>query len=64
MSTQKLTTLCDSSDADPEILTEYCFAILQSDATDEEIKKSAIENLEDFLKEREYLARLSSKRIE
>jgi hypothetical protein len=42
----------DSSDADPEILTDYSIAILESAGTDEEIRKSAIENLEDFLKER------------
>ncbi|KAL9627930.1 MAG: hypothetical protein Q9164_007447, partial [Protoblastenia rupestris] len=41
----------DISDADPEILSDYIWAILQSDTTDEEIRKSAIENLEDFLKE-------------
>jgi len=28
-------------------------AILESEATDEEIRKTAIENLEDFLKDRE-----------
>lgn len=51
----KLTAGVDSSDADPEILSDYTLALFESDVADEEIRKSAIENLEDFLKARELI---------
>ena len=49
---QRLKIALHSSDADPEILSDYTLALFDSDVTDEEIRKSAIENLEDFLKAR------------
>lgn len=52
---QMLKIALHSSDADPEILSDYTLALFDSDVTDEEIRKSAIENLEDFLKSRKTL---------
>ncbi|WEW57284.1 hypothetical protein PRK78_002749 [Emydomyces testavorans] len=41
----------DISDADSDVLADYVLALIRSEASDEEIRKASIENLEDFLKE-------------
>lgn len=44
-----------SSDADSDVLADYVLALIRSDAPDDEIRRASIENLEDFLKERQSL---------
>ncbi|KAI2794718.1 hypothetical protein POX_a01319 [Penicillium oxalicum] len=41
----------DISDADSDVLADYVLALIRSDAPDDEIKETSIENLEDFLRE-------------
>ncbi|KAL9115262.1 MAG: hypothetical protein Q9227_001056 [Pyrenula ochraceoflavens] len=41
----------DISDADPDVLGDFVLALLKSDASDDEIRRNSIENLEDFLKD-------------
>lgn len=45
----------DRSDADPDVLADYVLALLRSDVPDDAIQKSAVDNLEDFLKDRKLL---------
>jgi hypothetical protein len=40
-----------SSDADSDVLADYVLALIRSDAPDDEIRKTSVENLEDFLRE-------------
>lgn len=40
-----------SSDADSDVLADYVLALIRSDAPDDEIKQTSVENLEDFLRE-------------
>ena len=40
-----------SSDADSDVLADYVLALIRADAPEQELKKSAVENLEDFLRE-------------
>lgn len=42
------------SDADSDVLADFVLALIQSDASDEELRKVSVENLEDFLREREF----------
>lgn len=46
-----LVRLTLSSDADSDVLADYVLALIRSDAPDEEIRKTSVENLEDFLRE-------------
>src|SRR4051812_18777684 len=41
-----------SSDADSDVLADYVLALIRSDAPDDEIRNTSVENLEDFLRER------------
>ena len=41
------------SDADSDVLADYLLALIRSDAPDDEIRKASVENLEDFLRERQ-----------
>ena len=41
------------SDADSDVLADYVLAFIRSDAPDDEIRKASVENLEDFLRERQ-----------
>jgi hypothetical protein len=40
-----------SSDADSDVLADYVLALISTDAPDDEIKQTSVENLEDFLRE-------------
>lgn len=40
-----------SSDADSDVLADYVLALIRSDAPDDEIRQTSVENLEDFLRE-------------
>lgn len=40
-----------SSDADSDVLADYVLALVSSDAPDDEIRQTSVENLEDFLRE-------------
>jgi hypothetical protein len=46
-----LLCLIYSSDADSDVLADYVLALIRSDAPDDEIKQTSVENLEDFLRE-------------
>lgn len=46
-----LFALLHSSDADSDVLADYVLALIRSDAPDDEIKQTSVENLEDFLRE-------------
>ena len=47
-----LQNVCDpSSDADSDVLADYVLALIRADSPEQELKKGAIENLEDFLRE-------------
>ena len=41
-----------SSDADSDVLADYVLALIRADTPEPELRANAIENLEDFLKER------------
>ncbi|KAI9797044.1 MAG: hypothetical protein M1835_002294 [Candelina submexicana] len=41
----------DISDADSDVLADYVIALVRTEAPDDEVKTSSIENLEDFLRE-------------
>jgi RNA-binding protein 26 len=41
-----------SSDADSDVLADYVLALLRHDQVDDEVKKLCIEQLDDFLRER------------
>ncbi|KAI9811885.1 MAG: hypothetical protein M1827_005236 [Pycnora praestabilis] len=41
----------DISDADSDVLADYVLALVRTEASDDEVRKNSIENLEDFLKE-------------
>lgn len=41
----------NSSDADSDVLADYVLALIRADTPDEALKKNAIENLEDFLRD-------------
>ncbi|OOQ90141.1 CCCH zinc finger and RRM domain protein [Penicillium brasilianum] len=41
----------DISDADSDVLADYVLALISTDAPDDEIKQTSVENLEDFLRE-------------
>ena len=43
---------CSSSDADSDVLADYVLALIRADTPEPELRANAIENLEDFLKER------------
>lgn len=49
---QLLTTLY-SSDADSDVLADYVLALVKSDEPDSQVKQNCLDNLEDFLKERQ-----------
>lgn len=40
-----------SSDADSDVLADYVLALIRADSPDEDLKKNAAENLEDFLRD-------------
>lgn len=40
-----------SSDADSDVLADYVLALISSDAPEDEIRQTSVENLEDFLRE-------------
>jgi hypothetical protein len=40
-----------SSDADSDVLADYVLALIRADTPDEDLKKNAMENLEDFLRD-------------
>lgn len=40
-----------SSDADSDVLADYVLALIRADSSEPELRKSAVDNLEDFLKE-------------
>lgn len=40
-----------SSDADSDVLADYVLALIRADSPEQELKKGAIENLDDFLRE-------------
>lgn len=46
-----MSALPHSSDADSDVLADYVLALISSDAPDDEIKQTSVENLEDFLRE-------------
>jgi len=46
-----LLSMNDSSDADSDVLADYVLALIRADTPDEDSKKNAIENLEDFLRD-------------
>ena len=46
-----LAELDRSSDAYPEVLADYAFALVRVDSPDDELKANAVENLGDFLNE-------------
>ena len=41
-----------SSDADSDVLADYVLALIRADTPEPELRANAIENLEDFLKDR------------
>ncbi len=41
----------NSSDADSDVLADYVLALIRADTPDEDLKKNAVENLEDFLRD-------------
>ena len=43
----------NSSDADSDVLADYVLALIRADTPDGDLKKNAIENLEDFLRDSE-----------
>ena len=45
-----------SSDADSEVLADYVLALIRNDGSLAELRSSAIENLDDFLKNRMLLS--------
>ena len=45
-----------SSDADSDVLADYVLALIRADTPEPELRASAIENLEDFLKSSMYYA--------
>jgi hypothetical protein len=47
-----------SSDADSDVLADYVLALIRADTPEPELRTNAIENLEDFLKERGWLFRV------
>ncbi len=40
-----------SSDADSDVLADYVIALVRTEAPDDEVRTSSIENLEDFLRD-------------
>ena len=46
-----LLSVNNSSDADSDVLADYVLALIRADTPDEDLKKNAIENLEDFLRD-------------
>lgn len=49
-----------SSDADSDVLADYVLALLRHDQVDDEVKKLCIEQLDDFLRERNFSLPLPS----
>ncbi|KAI9875578.1 MAG: hypothetical protein M1830_008324, partial [Pleopsidium flavum] len=41
----------NSSDADSDVLADYVLALIRADTPDDDLKKNAVENLEDFLRD-------------
>lgn len=41
-----------SSDADSDVLADYVLALVRSEDPDEQVKSNCLENLEDFLRDR------------
>ena len=46
-----LDVMTNSSDADSDVLADYVLALIRADTPDEDLKKNAVENLEDFLRD-------------
>lgn len=46
------TDLLSSSDADSDVLADYVLALVRSEDSDEQVKVNCLENLEDFLRDR------------
>ncbi|GME23805.1 CCCH zinc finger and RRM domain-containing protein [Neofusicoccum parvum] len=42
----------DISDADSDVLADYVLALVRSEDPDEQVKSNCLENLEDFLRDR------------
>lgn len=43
-----------SSDADSDILADFVLALVRTEDPDEQVKSNCLENLEDFLRDRDY----------
>lgn len=50
-------TLVSSCDADSDVLADYVLALISPDDPDDEIRSNCLENLEDFLRERQFHVR-------
>ena len=46
--------LVSSCDADSDVLADYVLALISPDDPDDEVRSNCLENLEDFLREREF----------